>query len=44
MISQQMNDSLTQVGQGTDAGEVLRRYWQPAALLDELEQAARWSR
>jgi len=39
MISQQMNDSLTQVSQGTDAGEVLRRYWQPAALLDELEQA-----
>jgi phenylpropionate dioxygenase-like ring-hydroxylating dioxygenase large terminal subunit len=38
MISQDMNDSLTRVGQGSDAGEVLRRYWQPAALLDELEQ------
>ena len=39
MISQEMNDSLTRVGPGSDAGEVLRRYWQPAALLDELEQA-----
>lgn len=38
MISQAMNDSLTRVGKGSDAGEVLRRYWQPAALLDELEQ------
>lgn len=38
MISQEMNDSLTRVGNGSDAGEVLRRYWQPAALLDELEQ------
>ncbi|WIY23458.1 aromatic ring-hydroxylating dioxygenase subunit alpha [Parasedimentitalea psychrophila] len=38
MISQEMNDSLTRVGPGSDAGEVLRRYWQPAALLDELEQ------
>ncbi|KAE9630548.1 aromatic ring-hydroxylating dioxygenase subunit alpha [Parasedimentitalea maritima] len=38
MISQEMNDSLTRVGKGSDAGEVLRRYWQPAALLDELDQ------
>lgn len=38
MISQEMNDSLTRVGPGTDAGDVLRRYWQPAALLDELQQ------
>lgn len=36
MISQALNDSLTRVGKGTDAGEVLRRYWQPAALSDEL--------
>ena len=36
MISQQMNDSLTRVGPGSDAGDVLRRYWQPAALCDEL--------
>ena len=39
MISQQMNDSLTRVGPGSDAGEVLRRYWQPAALSDELMTA-----
>ena len=39
MISQEMNESLTRVGPGSDAGEVLRRYWQPAALLDELKQA-----
>lgn len=36
MISQQLNDSLTRVGPDTDAGAVLRRYWQPAALSDEL--------
>lgn len=36
MISQELNDSLTLVGPGSDAGEVLRRYWQPAALSDEL--------
>ncbi|MEE9314651.1 MAG: aromatic ring-hydroxylating dioxygenase subunit alpha [Rhizobiaceae bacterium] len=36
MISQELNDSLTKVGPTTDAGEVLRRYWQPAALADEL--------
>ncbi len=36
MISQELNDSLTRTDKGSDAGEVLRRYWQPAALLDEL--------
>lgn len=39
MISQELNESLTRVGKGTDAGEVLRRYWQPAALADELQGA-----
>lgn len=39
MISQQLNDSLTRVGPGTDAGAVHRRYWQPAALRDELTGA-----
>lgn len=37
MISQQLNDSLTKTGPGSEAGAVMRRYWQPAALLDELE-------
>ncbi|TNE67253.1 aromatic ring-hydroxylating dioxygenase subunit alpha [Celeribacter ethanolicus] len=36
MMSQSQNDSLTRVGPGSDAGEVLRRYWQPAALSEEL--------
>jgi hypothetical protein len=36
MISQQLNDRLTRIAPGTPAGAVLRQYWQPAALLDEL--------
>lgn len=36
MISQQLNDTITRTGPGTEAGAVLRRYWQPAALSDEL--------
>ena len=37
MISQALNDRMTRVGAGQPAGEVLRRYWQPAALSDELD-------
>jgi len=36
MISQQLNDQITRIGQDTPAGSVLRHYWQPAALSDEL--------
>lgn len=36
MISQTLNDQITRIGPNTDAGGVLRRYWQPAALSDEL--------
>lgn len=36
MISQQLNDTITRTGPGSDAGAVLRHYWQPAALADEL--------
>ncbi len=36
MISEELNQRLTRTGQGTDAGTVLRHYWQPAALADEL--------
>lgn len=36
MISQELNDTLTKTGPGSDAGAVMRQYWQPAALLDEL--------
>lgn len=39
MISQSLNDTLTLTGPGTEAGDVLRRYWQPTALSDELESA-----
>lgn len=35
MINQKLNDQITRIGPDTDAGAVLRRYWQPAALLDE---------
>ena len=37
MISQELNDQLTRVGPNSDAGAVLRQYWQPAALTDELK-------
>jgi len=36
MITQEENDLLTRVGRGTPAGELLRRYWQPVALAEEL--------
>lgn len=36
MISQQRNDELTKVGPGEPAGSVLRQYWMPAALSEEL--------
>lgn len=36
MIPQKLNDQLTRVGFGTEAGSVLRQYWQPACLMDEL--------
>ena len=38
MISQKLNDTLTRTGPGTEAGSVLRHYWHPAALSDELDQ------
>jgi phenylpropionate dioxygenase-like ring-hydroxylating dioxygenase large terminal subunit len=37
MMSAEQNRRLTQVGPGTPGGALLRRYWQPVALLDELE-------
>jgi phenylpropionate dioxygenase-like ring-hydroxylating dioxygenase large terminal subunit len=36
MISAEDNDLLTQTNPGTPAGELLRRYWQPVALSEEL--------
>ena len=36
MLSVQENELLTRTGRGTPCGELLRRYWQPAALAEEL--------
>jgi len=35
----QENDLITRTGPGTAGGELLRRFWQPVALLDELTAA-----
>lgn len=32
------NELLTRTGPGTPGGELLRRYWQPVALAEELPQ------
>ncbi len=37
MISAEQNERLTRIGPGTPGGKVLRHYWQPIALVDELE-------
>jgi len=36
MLSAEQNDRITRTGPDTPAGALLRRYWQPAALVDEL--------
>src|SRR3954452_19539881 len=36
MLSKEENDLLTQVGPGTPCGDLMRRYWQPVALAEEL--------
>lgn len=36
MMTPEENQLLTQVGRGAPAGELLRRYWQPVALVEEL--------
>jgi len=36
MIPQSVNDEITRTGKDTPAGALLRRYWQPAALSEEL--------
>ena len=38
MISREENNLLTQTGPGTPCGELMRRYWQPIALSEELPQ------
>ena len=36
MLSRKQNEEITRVGAGTPCGEFMRRYWQPAALVEEL--------
>jgi phthalate 4,5-dioxygenase oxygenase subunit len=36
MLTKEQNDLLTRVGPGTPGGELLRRYWTPAALSSEV--------
>ena len=36
MITQEENNLLTRTGPGTPCGEMMRRYWQPVALSEEL--------
>lgn len=36
MLSAEQNDLITRTGPATSAGKLMRRYWQPAALVDEL--------
>jgi 5,5'-dehydrodivanillate O-demethylase len=36
MLTREENETLTRVGKGTPAGELLRRYWMPAAVAAEL--------
>ncbi len=33
----ELNERLSRIGPGTPCGELMRRYWQPAALLDEVK-------
>ncbi len=37
-MTEEENDLLTQVGPGTPCGSLMRRYWQPASLSEELPQ------
>jgi phthalate 4,5-dioxygenase oxygenase subunit len=36
MLTREQNDLLTRTGPGTPGGDLLRRYWQPVALAEEL--------
>jgi 5,5'-dehydrodivanillate O-demethylase len=40
MLTKEESQRLTQVGPGTPAGELLRRYWHPVAVAEELTEAA----
>jgi hypothetical protein len=38
MLTREENDLLTYTGPGTPGGALLRRYWQPVALSEELPE------
>ena len=38
MLTREENERLTQVGPGTPAGELLRRYWYPVGVASELTE------
>src|SRR6201988_4579825 len=37
MMSQEQNDLITRIGPKDPCGKLMRSYWQPAALVDELQ-------
>jgi len=37
MMSQEQNDLITRIGPKDPCGKLMRMYWQPAALVDELQ-------
>jgi hypothetical protein len=37
MMSQEANDLITRTGRKDPCGRLMRSYWQPAALVDELD-------
>jgi nitrite reductase/ring-hydroxylating ferredoxin subunit len=39
MMSKEQNELITRTGPGSAAGKLMRMYWQPAALVEELEGA-----
>lgn len=41
ILSREENDLLSMVGPGTPMGELMRRYWIPALLSEEISEAER---
>jgi 5,5'-dehydrodivanillate O-demethylase oxygenase subunit len=39
MLTREENETLTRVGPGTPAGELLRRYWHPVAVVQEVTES-----
>src|SRR5215472_12638098 len=37
MMSKEQNELITRTGPGTPAGKLMRMFWQPAGLVDELD-------